>query len=230
MFLARFSVVSRFAAVAALLLAGMSAQANICGSLYQAGKYGPFDYRTATAEMRDIVERNHFTDDVAELRKPIFQYFGPDLHYTLWAFPNHPRALLTLINLTLKEKTQQPMLLPFTAECYFERALRYKPDDLLVRMVYALYLKTYDRKADALVQLDYVVQKADDVPMTQYNAAKLYYELGEYEKSRAAMKTAVTLGVPYQDLIEQLRKAGHWDDEKPEDKPRDQAPEPEKEK
>jgi tetratricopeptide (TPR) repeat protein len=199
------------------LLAALGAQANnsACGPLRITGKYGPFDYRLAPPLQRDLVERAHFTEDVAELRKPMFQFFGPDLHYTLWAFPNHHRALLTLIALTEKEKTQQPKLLTYTAECYFERALRFtaeiRAEDPLVRMIYALYLKKQNRKADALTQLDFVVQQPDTPPMTNYNAAKLYFDLEEYEKSKAAMKKAVEQGVPYVDLIESLRKAGHWD-------------------
>lgn len=189
-------------------------QINTCGPLRIPNKYGPFDYRTAPPDQRDLVDRNHFTDDVEKLRKPMFQYFGPDLHYTLWAFPNHPRALITLINLTQKEKSQQPSFLPMTAECYFERALRFQPDDMLVRVIYALFLKSVNRKADALAQLDYVSDKADDAPMTQYNAAKLYFELDEFEKAKLTMKRAADQGVPYTDLIEKLRQTGHWEDPK----------------
>lgn len=202
------------ALIGGILTLSAAAQANPCGSLHQPGKYGPYDYRTAGAEQRSLVERAHFTQEVADLRKPVFQYFGPDLHYTLWAFPNHHRALMTLINLVLKEKSQQPKAMVFTSECYFERALRFTPDDMLARMIYALYLTTFNRKADALMQLDYVAEKTDDAPMTMYNVAKMYFDLEEYEKSRLAMKKAAKQGAPFVDLIEQLRKAGHWDDEK----------------
>ena len=211
---AMFPMIRLAAAASLALTASASVQANVCGELYQAGKHGPFDYRTAGPEARDLVERAHFTRDVAELRKPMFQYFGPDLHYTLWAFPNHHRALVTLINLTLKEKTQQPSEMPFTAECYFERALRYRSDDLLARMIYVLYLKSVNRKPDAVQQLDFVIDRSDDVPMTVYNAAKLYFDLGEYEKSKVAMKKAAELGVPFLDLIDKLRTAGHWEETK----------------
>jgi len=193
-------------------------QPNACGPLILPGKYGPYDYRLAPPEQRELVEHAHFTHDVAELRKPMFQYFGPDLHYTLWAFPNHPRALLTLINLTVKDKSLQPTSLPYTAECYFERALRFKSDDVLARMIYALFLKTYNRKEEALRQLDFVVETAGESPMSYYNAGKLYFELGQLEKSQAAMRIAVEQGVPYTDLIDKLKQAGQWQDEKKEDK------------
>ena len=205
-------------------------QPNACGPLSIPNKYGPYDYRLAPTGQRELVEHAHFTTDVAELRKPMFQYFGPDLHYTLWAFPNHPRALLTLINLTVKDKTLQPTALPYTAECYFERALRFKSDDVLARMLYALFLKTYNRKEEALRQLDFVVETAGDSPMSYYNAGKLYFELGQLEKSQAAMRIAVDQGVPYVDLIDKLKQAGHWQDEKKEEKKEEQEEKKEEKK
>lgn len=199
-----------------LSTAGAQAASNVCGPLSIPNKYGPYDYRLAPQSQRDLVEHAHFTEDVATLRKPVFQFFGPDLHYTLWAFPNHPRALLTLIALTQKENTQQPKLLTYTAECYFERALRFtslsRSEDPMVRMIYALYLKTVSRKADAIAQLAFVEQLPDAAPMTIYNVAKLYLDLEEFDRSKAAMKKAVELGVPYVDVIESLRKSRHWDE------------------
>ena len=55
------------AALAACAAVSTAHAAEECGRLENG--FGPFDYRTATEKQRDTVERYHFTDNVATLRK-----------------------------------------------------------------------------------------------------------------------------------------------------------------
>src|SRR5437868_1067555 len=69
-----------------------------CGSLDNPS-YGPFDYRTATAYQKQLVEiiGAHFTSSVESLQHGNTAPIGGELDYTLRAFPNHRRALLAMI-------------------------------------------------------------------------------------------------------------------------------------
>ena len=52
-----------------LLGVAIAAQAQSLGCGDFEHHYGPFDYRTASKKQRDLVERFHFTQDVASLKK-----------------------------------------------------------------------------------------------------------------------------------------------------------------
>jgi len=201
---------------AAMLALGIHLNAEAsevsCGPLKIPNKHGPYDYRTATPAELNLVERAHFTPAVEALIKPMFRDFGPDLGYTLWAFPNHHRALVALINLTEKEKSSQPVGLPYPAECYFERAIRYKADDNIVRMLYANFLVLQKRKGDAITELNYVENKVQDNPLSHYNLAQLYMDAGNFNKARIHAKLSLELGWPKTDIKERLESLGQWAD------------------
>ena len=138
---------------ALLSFAGSNALAAYCEDIhpnYRNGggtKFGPFDYRDATLQKRErgtplqLVEEAHFTEKVRTLKGGnTSQYPGGDLSYTLWAFPNHHQALLTLINYTVKYNNERPPQMSFSTECYFKRAIQWRPDDSKAHSVYGIYL------------------------------------------------------------------------------------------
>lgn len=182
---------------------------NPCGPI--ANAYGPFDYRTQRS-LLVIVDQYHFTPLVENLIKPMFQFFGPDLDYTLRASPNHHRALITLSRLSMREKTDQPKGSPRTVDCYFDRAMRFASDDLMVRMIYADWLIKVNRTEDAIRQVDFVTNLGTDNPMTQYNLGLLYLEAKAYDKAVARAQAAAALGYPRQELRNALVTSGKWVD------------------
>src|SRR4029078_4759000 len=65
-----------------------------CGPLKPPGQFGPYDYRTANKDVKEIVEIAHFSrENELIMRGTSTTLPGPDLDYTLRAFPNHARAL-----------------------------------------------------------------------------------------------------------------------------------------
>ena len=64
-----------------------------CGSLENA--YGPYDYRTDRGNRLYLVESAHFTPVVESLISGLSGPLGAELDYTLRAFPNHHRALIS---------------------------------------------------------------------------------------------------------------------------------------
>lgn len=191
--------------------AAVATAPNACGPLANHFGPGPFDYRNDRSKI-DIVEQYHFTPEVELLlRGKTTAYLEEDLAYTLRAFPNHPRALVALTRLGEKTKSQQPGRLEWPIECFYERALRFRPDDRVVRMLYADYLGKRKRSKEALVQLDYVRDSlAGDDPLTRYNLGMLYLDLGRTEEALAEARRARALGVQRRELIEQLQSRGLW--------------------
>jgi len=187
--------------------ANSQVSSQLCGSLENA--YGPYDYRTDRARL-GIVEKFHFTAQVEMLVKGASGTLGGDLDYTLRAFPNHHRALIALITLTERTKLPQPAGLPRQTECYFERALRFKRDDNVARMLYARYLSITKRESEAVQQLDQVVHAAADSALTHYNAGLIYAELKVYDKALAQAHMALRLGHQGDGLRQILQAANQW--------------------
>ena len=175
-----------------------------CGDI--ANAYGPFDYRTQR-NMLGIVETHHFKADVERLNRPTRMNFG-DLDYTLRASPNHHRALISLARFG-ETKAPVPDNVR-SVDCYFDRAMRFAPNDIVVRMIYASLLVRTARGPEALKQVDYVAQSAKDNPYTHYNMGLLYLEMKQYGKALEHAHAAMQLGLPRTELRDALKKAGKW--------------------
>jgi len=181
-----------------------------CGTLFSPGQYGPYDFRTDKEQIK-IVLGAHFTPEVEALvRGKTGTTAGGDIDYTLRAIPNNPRALLAMVRLGEKEKTQQPRGSRYTLDCWFERAIRFRPDDQIVRMLYITYLTTSNRKADAMQQLEFIVKSAKDNAFTYQNVGLLYFDLGEHQLALAQAHKAIELGLNRPDLRDKLQAIGKW--------------------
>ena len=184
-----------------------------CGDLRPPGQYGPFDYRSVDSEIRHRVEDYHFTPDVESTKKGATgSSAGGDLDYTLRAFPNNPRALLAMSRYALRMKAERAPGLRFTAECYFERAIRFVPNDPMPRLLYASYLRDRKRTGDMKVQLEEAEKLRGDPSNFDFdfNLGMLYFDAGQYDKSLEAAKRAYALGAPLPALRNKLKAAGKW--------------------
>ena len=181
---------------------------STCGSLLNA--VGPWDYRTATQERRELVERFHFKPETEALKGQGVIGLAADLQYTLRAFPNHPRALVTIGDLARKQKRAQPPGFIYPIECWFERAIRFQPDDGQVRLVYGVALLKDGNRDGAIEQL----QKADQLlprnANVHYNLGLAYFDTKNYAKAREHAKIAYELGFPLPGLKDKLQRASQW--------------------
>lgn len=178
-----------------------------CGALQNA--YGPYDYRKDKDKL-PIVEGAHLTPDVINLVKGKSGYIGGDLDYTLRAFPNHPRALMAMLRLGEREKATIPLGAHYSVECYFQRAMRFRADDSMVKMIYATYLAKNGRGADALKQLNEVVALGEESANLYYNMGLVYLDLKQYDKALSNAHLAYRMGFPLPGLRDRLKKAGKW--------------------
>lgn len=179
-----------------------------CGSLENG--YGPYDYRTDHSKLT-IVTGAHFTAPVeALIRGNTATRPGGDIDYTLRAIPNHHRALLSMIKLGEKEKTAKPSGSRYSVQCWLERAVSFRPDDAIVRMIYSGFLSSKGNVKDANNQLEFASTYAKDNAFTHYNIGLHYFDLKNYDRALIQAHKAIELGFTHSDLRNQLTAAGKW--------------------
>ena len=182
--------------------------------LFETG-YGPWDYRYHKDKL-ERVERFHFTPNVENLiRGESTVHIEGDLNYLLEKSPNHHRGLVSLMRLVEKRKSPQPGRLRYPIECWFERAMRFAPDDAVVRVLWAQELKREGRDSDAIRQLDAAAAMAKDSANMQFSIGLVFFDLGQYDRALTQAHTAMALGLPRTELADRLRTKGQWRDPAP---------------
>lgn len=189
-----------------------------CGELKN--HYGPFDYWTDKDRL-PIVETVHFTVEIETLKSGKTSTLGGDIGYTLRAFPNHPKALMAMMQLGEKLKNDQPPGAGYPVFCYFERAIRFRPEDATARMMYGVYLAKKKKHEAALTQLETAEKFAGENANLHYNLGLVYFDLGKYDQSLRHAQMAYRMGFPLPGLRAKLEKAGQWQDFQPVIKPDD---------
>ncbi len=196
-------------ALFALLACAGSTASAYCGTPLNMNHWGmPVDYRDPSQTYkRDIVERFHFTPEIENLIKGQNGPLPGDIHYTLIQLVNHHRALQAMANWQLKHP-RKPGDEFYPADCYFERALAFTPDDPLIYMIwgnYAFRNKEYDRAV-------LIYQRAEELaptdPEVQYNLGLLNLELKNYDKAKAYAQKAYAQRYPLPGLRNKLKKLG----------------------
>ncbi|WP_162249955.1 type IV pilus biogenesis/stability protein PilW [Massilia sp. Root351] len=184
-----------------------------CGNLDNA--YGPYDYRKGATELEfnlKLVEGAHFTADVENGIKGRSSTLAGDIDYTLRAFPNHAVALSTVIRVASRDK--KSLFLPGgtrPVECYFDRAVRFAPDDPSTHTLYGSYLLSVGREAEALLKYQTAVQLDPDNPSTNYNLGLVYYKNKDMVNANKYAQIAYALEFPLPGLKNLLVQAGKWD-------------------
>ncbi len=192
-----------------------------CGDLRNG--FGPFDYTDPnhrviqtdegeTESKLGVVERVHFTPEIEALIRG-FYLEDPlsDLEYTLRAFPNHHRALSAIAKYHVSKGAGKHGL--YSIDCWFERAMTFRPDDALVRVTYAIYLLKRGRDEMALTQYQKAIEIQPDSADAQYGIGLLYTKMENYDLASAHAKRAYELGYPLPGLRNRLVKAGVWKQE-----------------
>jgi tetratricopeptide (TPR) repeat protein len=192
-------------------VSGASRAADNCGSLENS--FGPFDYRTAPEPQRKVVEDYHFNADVETLKAGMTSaYIGHDIDYTLRVFPNHVRALWAMARLAAREKVDQPKGARYTIDCYFDRAIRFRPGDAQVRVVYGLHLVSAQNRTAAVAQLERAIELDSEDATVQYNAGLAFFDLQDFDRALSQAHRAYRLGFPLPGLRDKLRRIGKWQD------------------
>ena len=210
--IAPFGLVLVLAAVLWAAPARAQTGEQACGNPFTSW-FGPWDYRVAPKGALNNVETNHFTPQVEQMIRGVttgVSDMGKDVAYVLGVFPNHHRALLTMMRLGERDKNNQPRGSDRSIECWFDRAVRYARDDTVARLMYALYLRRQGRGEASLAQTRIAEEFATDNPLTHFNIGISYFELGKFELAAVAARRARDLGLDRTELIDMLKRGNHW--------------------
>ncbi|MEO0422642.1 MAG: tetratricopeptide repeat protein [Pseudomonadota bacterium] len=193
--------------------AGYNAQ--LCGALENA--YGPFDYTDPIHKRQKlpVVERHHFNRDVAQARRGVGTKNTPgqDIDYTLRAFPNHHAALYAVMLYTMQVPLgRHPKGLQFAPDCYYQRALAWRPNDPTVHMVYGVFLSKTGKLERALEEYETAIELSPEYAEAHYNYGLLLLDNGRHEKALEHAQRAYELGFPLDGLKRKLLQAGVWRD------------------
>lgn len=157
------------------------------------------------------VERRHFTPKVEQLISgESTSVLLADLDYTLSMFPNHHRALLALSRYDLKLNGRLPRIdkpYPQTVECYFQRALDFRPNDPGTLQIFGMHHHMNGRYREAIA----AYSRAESLmksPELDYNMGLSYLELKEYDKAREYAIKAYSAGYPLPGLKNRLARQG----------------------
>ncbi len=178
-----------------------------CGDPFNNGSIAPYDYNDPEARSNPskipIIEAAHFTSSVETLeRGNTTVYVLGDLDFMLRSIPNHHRALYAAVRYELRAGKPDPNFR--SAQCWLERAVRFRPQDGTVRMIYGVFLARTRRPEEALVQYKEALRLAPDSAETHYNIGLLYFEIGKRAEAKKHADIAYRLGYPLQGLRKKL--------------------------
>jgi hypothetical protein len=203
------------------------------------GGIGPWDYyhpssRVPTGEdpMGRIkrVENVHFQRQWEYVSPRVGSYkIANEVIYTLLVFPNHPRALWTLSRLEklrgpLKNYASNPRVPKMTVECFFDRALRFRPNQSPIWMIYGMHLHSRGRLADAREAYQTAKRLGEDSTQFHYNFGLLLVDTKELDLAEDSARVAYSRGYQQSGLKDQLAKLGRKIDVAP--KPENSTPAP----
>ena len=156
--------------------------------------YGPFDYlqRSAYPKELNLVEGAHFTADVENLVRGNAGSLQGDLDYTLRAWPNHHRALNSMMRYQ-RSLGKDPSSLSAQAsvpsiECYLQRAIAFSPEDATTKMLMAMHLHYKRFYSRAKETYETAMQAAPNDLQIKYNYALLLVDMKEYVRARQLAK------------------------------------------
>jgi tetratricopeptide (TPR) repeat protein len=159
--------------------------------------------------LRGTVERNHFTKPVATLQHGQTAPLPRDIAFVLRYFPNHYLALNAMGRWQLMHRldpgdAESPV---WTADCYFQRAIDFRPDDATIHLIYAIYLHGAKRYADASKQYAAAEENGADNAEFYYNRGLLAVDMGNLDEAQKDADKAYSMGAPLPGLRDKLARA-----------------------
>ena len=173
--------------------------------------FGPYDYllRERYPNELKLVEGAHFTPNVENLisgkksKDPM-----ADLDYTLRAWPNHHRALNSVIGLRIRYGENFPKRRIVPAECYLQRALHFSPNDANAHMLYAMLLQRMDYRDKAYESYQTAERLDPENVQVMYNLGLLLCDMGKFQEAKRYSDEVYARGFPLPGLKRRLERNG----------------------
>lgn len=209
-----------FLALAAIIPMVVQAQER-CGSLlpetarirHHDRQDDYLDPHPAVRHHLNLVNEYHFRLQIRQLKGSPYEIME-NLNYTLLHFPNYHEALYAVSQLERRQGGVLPQKAGWTwrrsAKCFFIRAIRFRPEDGVVRMLYGIHLHKNGKLEQALEQYKAGLDLIPGSSELNYNLGLLYFDLKKYQLAKEYAATAYELGYPLPGLKESLKKEGYW--------------------
>lgn len=180
--------------------------------------HDPQDYNNAAPVIRELlhnVEKYHLNQGISALREGRSYVAWQHFDFILRYFPNHPRGLQLMSELTNQIKS------PPKGQIYFDRALRLFPNTASNYAVYGIFLHKQGKLDLAIDQYKKAVELSPESASYNYNLGLAYFEKNQLPLANESAQKAYERGYPLPGLRNKLTKAGAW-------KPLEDSPGPEK--
>jgi Tfp pilus assembly protein PilF len=152
-----------------------------------------------------LVEQFHFSADVEMLRAGSTGMLPHDLEYTLNSIPNHYRALAAYSTWELKNP-QPARARERSAECWFQRAINFRPDDPQLHTLFGTFLHRAGRLAEAGAEYETAEKMGSNSAELFYNRGLLELDRGNVDVARSYAERAYALGYPLPGLRNKLER------------------------
>ncbi|WP_448212541.1 tetratricopeptide repeat protein [Colwellia sp. MEBiC06753] len=171
--------------------------------------YGPYDFRDPNyASNVNLVVGAHFKKNIEQLKsnKAGTGTAHADLDYTLRALPNHHRALYAIAKLERQDRAKVAAdgifrrTEIYTAECYFKRAIYFRPQDPIPHMLFGMHLHLVGKLAEAEINYLNALNIDPNNPEILYNIGLLYVDLGDIDNAKKYANLAYEMGFPLEGL------------------------------
>lgn len=193
----RMAAFARFLAAVILLFPLLAATAQ--GDQFDVDYFGP-----KPPDLLDMVERHHLQVGIDKMNEGRFFYALQDFDFILRRFPNHPKALMLMVEVTNK------MGKPGMAEQYFAKALELFPNTAYTHVVYGMHLQKTGKIAGAIDHYKKAIEISPDIPEAHYNLGLVYVAEKRYDLANIEANAAYDLGHPLPGLRRKLEQAGAW--------------------
>ena len=182
--------------------------------------FGPYDYINLadtkliigrTSNALNLVEIAHFTPEVEGLIKGHDGTLESDLDYTLRAWPNHHRALLSIIRYQVQVvKKLRTGKLASPPECYLQRAIHFSPKDAASYSLYGYYLQKTGHLDEAVKYYENALEIDSKNAKIAYAFSLLLIDLKRYDEAVKYAKIAYGNRKAPKGLKQKLEKLGVW--------------------
>jgi len=153
------------------------------------------------------VENSHFTKEIEMHVKS----HPKDIVFTINAFPNHTRALYSMMRYELKypRNARAEREWP-AAECLLQRAIKFDPNNAKLYLLYGNYLKKKKKPEFAVKQYQDAISVNPKIPDLRLALGHLYFDLKRYNDAVEQAKLARDMGSKNMKLYRKLKAACKW--------------------
>lgn len=184
----------------------VSAGILLCYPAQTMANYGePFDfYVPAPSNLLENVEKYHLSQGIDKVKQGKYEFAWSEFAFMLHYFPNHPRALELIGDLSLQMET------PERALRYFETAIRLFPEQAETHALFGVFLHKLGRYDEAVESYQRALAHNDKVVDYHYNLGLAYFALKDYKNALEQATIAYNKGYPLPGLKDKLKAVESW--------------------